>query len=117
MRGSLITAGGNGGKELRQSSVGRVYITALIGRTRRPQAVFPQYFEPFACAGLSLTGTGVGVSRFSTGESGSQKAVLLGQLVGDLLVKDLAHGQRDDHPALGHVARILNFIPTRAAAP
>ena len=76
MRGSLITAGGNGGKELRQSSVGRVTITALIGRTRRPPAVFPQYFEPFAFAGSSLTGIGVGLSRFSDGESGSQKALV-----------------------------------------
>ena len=44
------------------------YITAFIGPTRRPPAVFPKYFEPFALAGLSLTGTGVGLSRFSDGE-------------------------------------------------
>ena len=29
---------------------------------------FSKYFEPFALAGLSLTGTGVGLSRFSDGE-------------------------------------------------
>ena len=46
-------------------------ITALIGPTRRRTAVFPQYFEPFAWAGLSLTGTSVGLSRVGTGESGS----------------------------------------------
>ena len=36
--------------------VGVVTITTLIGRTRRPPAVFSQYFEPFAIAGLSTYG-------------------------------------------------------------
>ena len=48
-----------------------VIITALIGRPRRPPAVFPQHFEPFARAGLALTGIAVGLSHFSTGESGT----------------------------------------------
>ena len=47
----------------------QVVITALIGRPRRPPAVFPQYFKPFARAGLALTGIGVWLSRFSDGES------------------------------------------------
>ena len=38
--------------------------------------VFLSLSSPFAWAELSLTGIGVGVSRFSTGESGSQKALV-----------------------------------------
>ena len=57
-------------------SVGVVTITALIGPTRRPPAVFPQHFKPFAWAGLSLTGIAVGLSRFSTGESELRKGAV-----------------------------------------
>ena len=56
--------------------VGVVTITALIGRTRRRTAVFPQYFKPFARAGLSLTGTGVGLSGVGTGESELRKGAV-----------------------------------------
>ena len=56
--------------------VGVVTITALMGRPRRPPAGFPQHFEPFARAGLALTGIGVRLSRFSDGESESQTALV-----------------------------------------
>ena len=47
-----------------------VTITPFIGRTRRRTAGFPKHFKPFAWAGLSLTGTGVGLSHGVAGESG-----------------------------------------------
>ena len=50
------------------SGNGRGDITALMGRTRRPPAVFPQHSEPFAPALLSLTGIAVRLSRVSDGE-------------------------------------------------
>ena len=47
MRGSLITAGGNGGKELRQSSVGRVYITAHYRTPAATPGRFSSVFRAF----------------------------------------------------------------------
>ena len=57
-----------------KSGVGVVTITALIGPSRRPPAVFYKHFEPFAITVLSLTGIAVGVSHFSLGESSAGKA-------------------------------------------
>ena len=53
----------------------RGYIMPIIGPSRRPPAVFPQHFEPFAWAGLSLTGIGVGLSHGVAGESGTLPAL------------------------------------------
>ena len=45
----------------------------IIGPEHRQPAVFLKHFEPFAGAGLSLTGIAVGLSRFNLGESSACK--------------------------------------------
>ena len=55
--------------------VGAVDITAHYRTHAATPAVFPKHFTPFARAGLSLTGIGVGRSHGVAGESGTLPAL------------------------------------------